>query len=177
MNLGGTKMTRPPQFKDVDDENKELILEYINFRKNNLNKAKQTTNGDNTTLVTLARFIKKPLKDVTEQDLQEFFSKENILNRLTADLYAVRIVNFYKWLFKLKKRQRPAIMEWYEYQTKQQKNKSKDPNAKEKYFVLPEDYEKLIKYSLNFQEKTLWEIMYLSGARPSEILTMNISDS
>lgn len=65
-------------------------------------------------------------------------------------------------------------MECYEYQTKQQKNKSKDPNAKEKYFVLPEDYEKLIKYSLNFQEKALWEIMYLSGARPSEILTMNI---
>lgn len=81
MNLGGTKMTRPPQFKDVDDENKELILEYINFGKNNLNKAKQTTNGDTTTLVTLARFIKKPLKDGTEQDLQEFFSKENILNR------------------------------------------------------------------------------------------------
>lgn len=74
-------MTRPPQFKDVDDENKELILEYINFGKNNLNKAKQTTNGDTTTLVTLARFIKKPLKDGTEQDLQEFFSKENILNR------------------------------------------------------------------------------------------------
>ncbi|UCB59256.1 MAG: hypothetical protein JSV67_02895 [Thermoplasmatales archaeon] len=123
-------MTRPPQFKDVDDENKELILEYINFGKNNLNKAKQTTNGDTTTLVTLARFIKKPLKDVTEQDLQEFFSKENILNRLTADLYAVRIVNFYKWLFKLKKGKDPQLWNVMNIKPNNKKTKVRTPTQK-----------------------------------------------
>ena len=65
-------------------------------------------------------------------------------------------------------------MEWYEFQTMQQKEKLKDPNAKEKYFITRQEYEKLIQTSTDIQEKALWEILYLSGARPSEILSMAI---
>jgi len=55
-------------------------------------------------------------------------------------------------------------MEWYEYQTKQEKDRNRDPDAKEKYYITTEEYDKIIKYSLDniWMEQELWETLYLS---------------
>jgi len=65
---------------------------------------------------------------------------------------------------KLKKRKPVEIMEWYEYQTKQEKDRNRDPDAKEKYYITTEEYDKIIKYSLDniWMEQALWETLYLS---------------
>jgi len=161
---------------DVSKTNKNTILEYA---KERLTKGKyeKTIYGETTTLIKLARFLKKELRYATEEDMKDFFSdKEIVKSPISADLYATRIMAFYRWgqwqKEKIKRKQRPDIMYWYKHQSTNCRNKEYD--EKTKWFIHRKEYDKLLLSSPNVQDKALWEVFYLTGARPDEVLSMKI---
>jgi len=171
----GNKVTER-KWIGISRQNKTILLLYFDYRSNVQKKSLKTVYNESNTLRKLARCLDKTVfKDITEKDLQSFFgNSNNVKNNLSRDLYATHIIKFYNWLFKLKRKQRPEIMEWFEYQTSAQKRKDIDPNMKEKNFITREEYEKLLQYSPDLQEKALWETLYLSGARSGEICSVII---
>jgi integrase len=161
---------------DVSETNKNKILEYAKKRRAK-GKYEKTIYGETTTLIKLARFLKKEFKYATEKNMKDFFSdKEIVRSPVSADLYATRIIAFYRWgqwqKEKIKRKQRPDIMDWYEHQTKNYKNKDYDKKAK--WFIHRKECDKLILTSPNVQDKALWEVFYLTGARLDEVLSMKI---
>jgi len=159
----------------ITQENHETIEKYTDYRRNIKNRAKQTVKAEKSTLRNLAKHLRnKPFKNATTDDLQSFFHP--IPNRGSKDIYANHLIQFYRWLLQLKRRERPEIMDWYDYQTKREKDKHRDPNHKENNFITPTDYKKIIQTSTSLQDKALFETYYLSGARLSEVLSMTIKD-
>jgi len=160
----------------INNSNKATVLRYENFRLKVQRKSVQTIRNEANTLRKLARLLrKKEFKDATEQDLLSFFENKKIVKSDNSrDLYGAHIIKFYNWLLELKRKKRPDIMEWFEYQTASQRQKKYDPNRKEKRFITRKEYDALQKWTVDQQEKALWETLYLSGARPSEICSMRI---
>lgn len=162
-------------WKNITPENKKIIESYLEFRNNN-NKASTTVKNESNTLRKLARFLgDKSLKDATQDNLETFFGDKTIVkNWNSRDLYGAHISKFYNRIFKLRRKQRPEIMDWFEYQSADQRDKNHDPDAYEKFFIRPEEYKKLIASTIDPQEKALWQTMYLTGPRPSEACSMRI---
>ncbi|MCK5260632.1 MAG: tyrosine-type recombinase/integrase [Thermoplasmatales archaeon] len=160
----------------VSDSNKATLLLYQDYRLNVQKKSKQTVKNESNTLRKLARFHgKQDFKNITEQEIQSFFGNSDIVqSNRSRDLYGAHIIKFYNWLLKLKRKRRPPFMDWFEYQNEAQRQKEIDPNKKEKQFITRDEYDLLIKWTADTQEKALWEALYLSGARPSEICSMRI---
>jgi len=164
------------RWKGVNEANKNKIMEYAQERRAK-GKYEKTVYGETTTLIKLARFLKKEFRNTTEKDMKDFFSdKEIVKSVVSADLYAAIIIAFYRWgqwqKELIKRKQRPKIMDWYEHQTTNYKNK--DYEEKIKWLIHRREYDKLILTSHNVQDKALWEVFYLTGARPIEVLSMKI---
>ena len=160
----------------VNKTNKNKIIEYAKERRTE-GKHEKTIYGETTTLIKLARFLKKEFRYATERDMKNFFSdKEIVKSPISADLYATRIIVFYRWgqwqKEKIKRKQRPDIMNWYEHKTKNYKYKGYDKKAK--WFIHRKECDKFILTSPTVQDKALWEVFYLTGARPDEVLSMKI---
>jgi len=167
---------RKDRWMGVNKTNKRKILEYAKERRAK-GKHEKTIYGETTTLIKLARFLKKEFRYATEKDMKDFFSdKEIVKSPISADLYATRIIAFYRWgqwqKEKIKRKQRPDTMEWYKHQTKNYKNKDYDKKAK--WFIHRKECDKLILTSPTVQDKALWEVLYLTGARLDEVLSMKI---
>jgi integrase len=162
------------KFVNISKSNNKTILDYQKYRESRVSE--NTVRNEYFTLRKLAHFLNKTdFKDATRKQMEDFFSDTDNVSTKSRDLYASNILKFYQWLLQLKRKQRPPCMESYEYRTSAEKDRDKDPNPREKYNIEIEDYKKLLDCSLNIQEKALWETMYLSGARPSEILSMKIN--
>ncbi len=167
---------RKDRWIGVNETNKKKILEYAKERRAK-GRHEKTIYGETTTLIKLARFLKKEFRYATEKDMKDFFSdKEIVKSPISADLYATRIIAFYRWgqwqKEKIKRKQRPDIMDWYKHQTKNYKNKDYDKKAK--WFIHRKECDKLILSSPTVQDKALWEVLYLTGARLDEVLSMKI---
>jgi len=154
--------------------NKEILKQYKTFREVN-NKATKTIKGDIGTLKLLLRFTNnKPFDKITETDMIDFFKTIKSLG--TKTIYGMRIMGFYKWLWKLEKHQRPANMKWFEFPSAELKAKNGEPDVK-KYLIIDEEYGKIQHYC-RYEPRwaALYETLYLSGGRPDEIMQMKIKD-
>ena len=163
------------KWRDISPENKLVIENYCRFRRNTCKKSFSTVSAEENTLRKLARFLNKPLKDATEDDMISFFGDTTVVGSLKSrDLYGVQLCTFYRHILKLRRKERPLIMDWFYFSTKAEKKKQVDPDAYEKFFIQPDEYQKMIDFSSNSQDKALWQTMYLTGARPSEIASMKV---
>jgi integrase len=163
---------------DKNESQSTQIKEYATYRIKNLNRSIDTVKCEKITLKKLAKFLKnKKFEDVTEKDLQEFFRTLNGARR-SIDLYALHIKVFYKWLLKLRKREQPRIMDWYENITAKEIRKNQSANPMKEFFISKSDYEKIQRGSLDVHgmKEALWETFYLSGGRRKEIAEMKIKD-
>ena len=153
--------------------NKEILKSFKEYREAN-SKSTKTIKGDVTTMSQLIEYTNnKPLKNVTENDLQGFLKNKSLG---TKTQYAMRLINFYRWLNKLDKHTRPENMKWYEFPTADLKAKYKEPNVK-KYLITDDEYNKIIQYCKDDSKWcALFETLYLSGARPNEANQMNVGD-
>lgn len=142
-----------------------------------MRRSKKTSYAETTTMIKLARNLnKKSFRNATKKDMQSFFAKPDLTNSgRTRDTYGTQIIKFFNWLFDLKRKERPDNMVWFEHQTAKEKERSTNPNKKEEQFLTREEYDRLISGSHDLQDKALWEIFYLSGARPGEIHSMAIN--
>ena len=161
-------------WEGIKASDKNLIIEYADYRYNTMNKALDTCRNHSAILRQLSISLKeKPLTKADEKDIQNFLGK---YKQETRDLYATCLILFYRHILKLKRKQRPPFLEYYDYQTAKDRERRIDPNRKEKYFITRKEYDTLIEHSDNLQDRALWECLYLSGARCGEICSMNIED-
>ena len=159
----------------VNTKNEKLIEEYLFIRKSN-NKSEVTLKNEKITLTKLSDFIGNNFKDVTETNLQNFINTYNGSLR-SRDLIGSRLIQFYRWIEKCDKRDRPTLMKWFEFTTKKQLDKVKDPD-KEKYLISSKEYKKIINATKDVHGmwEALWETYYLSGGRRDEVRHMRIKD-
>jgi integrase len=172
---------RRKKFTHISKENLTIIDKYVKYATIRKTLEKKSQRNIKTTLEKLADYLeKKSLKKATEEDLMSFFGNPEIMNQhnRSRSSYAVHIIPFYRWVEEIKGKSRPKNMEWFVHQSSSQARRYADPERKEKSLILPEDYEKIIQTSNDAygQNKALWELMYLSGARPNEIAQLKIRD-
>lgn len=157
----------------VNKTNADIIDKYLEFKiiqKPEISH--RSLRNIKETLKKLSDFLKeKPLKNATEKDLQDFFKSISNEHYTSRDTYANHIIPFYRWEKKLNKKERPQNMLWYEFTTKREKERKKDPYFKEKYLITTEEYEKMLNYNHDIynQSNAILETYYLSGIRPEEL--------
>lgn len=159
----------------VTNENQTQIDKYVAFRKS-LKKSSIKLKNEYATLEHLGHFLgDKTFDQATEKDLQQFF--DGIDNLGTRDIKGLRITQFYRWLNKLDKKDKPEVMKWFEFSSSDQRERNKDPDVK-KYLITPEEYRQIITASgdAHGMWQALWETYYLSGGRLGEIHGMIIKD-
>ncbi len=154
--------------------NQEIMHEYVKNRQAN-SKAVNTIKTDITSLKGLLSFVdNKPFKNITEEDTRDFIG--GFSNVATKVQYATRIIKFYRWFNRLDNRERPSIMKWFEYPSKDLLIKNKDADVKQ-YLITDEEYQTIIQFCGEEPKwSALFETLYLSGARPNEVNQMNIGD-
>ncbi len=156
------------------ENNNEILKKFLEYRQL-CNKSQSTIKLDSIVISEFRRFTKdKPFGDVTEQETKGFIKKQKALGTRTS--YGTRLIIFFRWLNKLKKRQRPKIMEWFEFPTAALIRRNKDPDVK-KFLIEDDEYDK-IQQNIGHDPKwsALFESLYLSGARPNEVNQMNVGD-
>jgi integrase len=116
-------------------------------------------------------------KDVSAEYLIDFFNDPYINKSWkTRDNYGTSLILFFRWLLKCRRKERPENMEWFDYTVNAKRRQSKDPDAYKKYFIEPEGYEKIIEHCVDYMDMALFEVLYVSGARPDEVSSMKIHD-
>jgi len=156
------------------ETNEELIKNFIEYRKAN-SWVESTLKNDKYALIRLCKFTNnKPLRKINENDTIAFI---NSLNKLgTKSENAQKLILFFRWLHKNKRKERPKNMEWFEFPSKDKMIKHSDPD-KQKHLITDEEYKKIIQFSMrNPKWSAIYEMLYLSGARPDEIAKMNYED-
>jgi integrase len=171
----GTKYNK--KYFDISKENLEIMEDFKDYRLA-LGRGSGTIRSNITLLRRLGNWLgDKSFKDATETDMIDFFKQPDIQRKWrTKDNYGTILIMFYRWLFKLKRKERPQILDWFEYTPKPTRRKSKDPKAKEKYFITRDEYDAIINHCNTYMERALFEVMYNSGARPDEVAHMRIQD-
>ncbi len=159
-------------WKDIPKENRQVLIQYLKDRLNSDRKELGTVTNERSILLRLSRHItNKSYAQLTERDMKDYFATVTDASR---DLTATKIILFYRKILKLKKKVRPDCMEWFEYTTKKQKQKHVDADAVTKYFITQEEYSNIMRVTVDQQAKALFETLYLSGARSSEVCSMTI---
>ena len=111
-------------------------------------------------------FLKPELKDIEKlvRGIDKRYESGN-----TRDDYKVTIKRFYRWLLGDDKTV-PEIVRWIKLNGNPEEKKKPEP------IVTEEEYSKLINACLNPRDKALIALLYDSGCRISELLTLRIED-
>ena len=169
----------------ANESNSKTIKDYINDYKIIKKSASlHTIRNKNQILRKLSHYLEnntnhKSLKKATKDDLKQFFNNSKYVTIGSHNLTGSHIIPFYRWVYEIEdKHLRPANMGWYETTSKRAKLRNTDPHRKEKLFIKPDEYKKIIEYSKDFygQNKAIWETYYISGFRPDELSSMSIED-
>jgi len=119
-------------------------------------------------LKAFGKFLKKPFNDAVRKDFEDFFISINDRKETTIFGWKVGIRLFYKWLFNIRgKGKYPEIVE-YEI-----KKPSKVMIPK---FLSEEQVKEMISITDCIRDKCLLSVMFESGCRIGEILSLNIED-
>ena len=158
-------------------DNRRIIEKYQEYRLNKkpINRPRNLISS----IRKLANYLNnKKLEDATIKDLMYFFNpKNNIVTVKTRNYHYQIIKQFYQYIDKIPRKKIPKRLEWYEPITDKEKTRYGDSDKKIKHLITREDYQKIMKKSNDVygQDKALWEIMLLSGARPEEIAKLKIN--
>jgi len=177
----GLNMKRSIKLYEVSETNKKNIEEFIEFKKAQKGNTIEDRSLGNLeeNLKKLANFAgSRNLKNLTDKELQDFFTSIESEKYTSRDTYATTYIQFYRWVFKLPKRTPPSNMIWFTFTSAKSKRKNRDIRAKEKYFITLEEYNKMIDYSTDQygRNKAIWETYHLSGIRPEELPSLIIED-
>jgi integrase len=116
-----------------------------------------------------------PIEKASEQQLMAYFKTVKSLE--SHNIQGSIIMNYLRFKLKIKnKRQRPPNMEWYEWVSKDRKEKEKHHEGIKRFLITPEEYEKLLEVSIDKYGlwEGLWEAFSLSGGREKEVWSMQI---
>ena len=178
-------MPNKKTFLNVSDQNKAIIEEHIKYRASQKYLPPKSQLNIKNALKKLADYSyhhlqNKSIKNLTKEELIEFFSPDGKHVTIgSRDIYATHIIEFYRWVDDIDEpRIRPKRMTFYRRNNTAQKRRQIDPDFKEMHLITPNDYGLILKHSNDVlgQNEALWETLYLSGARPSEVAHLQIKN-
>ena len=145
-----------------------IVNKYKEFRKTIDNKTDQTIRSEQYTLQEYQKFLNKPFKDATEEDVMKFL---NLYKETTQNTIIGRLRPFYRWLFDIDNGDPlPACI-------KRIKNRKRDTNIEyRERIITPNEYQRLIDFTSKPVHKAIIETLYLFGVRISELLSMTSTD-
>ncbi|MCJ7570325.1 MAG: hypothetical protein MUO82_00385 [Candidatus Thermoplasmatota archaeon] len=160
----------PILWDKITEENKKLLIDYSQELIPLDNKSIGTIKLEINSVRKICKyFYPKNIKELSKQELQEFFSNEKEIPEISSkDRYATHLNNFYQYAFELERRERYKTMKWFIHQAKSKKRKSMTQEEKKKQFITREEYEQLINSPISIQSKAMWEMYYLCGFRNGE---------
>jgi len=151
---------------DIDEKNKELILNFDDEIKAN-GLTFSTRRIRLMALKKLVFSIKKPLTKLEKKDLVEYFSElEESLEPLTVKIHKVSVKRFFKWLNGNK--EYPDVVDWIKVSNNHNKNKLPEE------LLTKEEIKNMIELADNPRDKALIALLYDSGCRAGELLSLRI---
>ena len=162
----------------MSEQNQKLIDEFCAFHQKARGRSKSTVRTYRASLRKLGAFLEnKSFSDATKKDLMVFFQVSEF-NPVSRNNYGARIQAFYRWLEDLSKRKIPERMEWFEYASKEEKQRNEDIHQLEGQMIERDEYMKIIEHVKDNlgMEQAMWEVFYLTGGRNSEIAKLRIKD-
>lgn len=139
----------------------DLIISYVRYRRAE-NLSSDTIVNDLKALIELSKVIKKPMKELTESDVYDFFDTLSSRSKATASLYKIKIKGFFKFIG----REDLAKL----CKVKRSISERKLPED----LLTPEDIELLINSAQNLRDRAYIAVLYESGARRGELQELQI---
>jgi integrase len=153
----------------VLDENKQLILRFINSRRAQGIKAVRLKK-----LVSLLRdialLLNKPLLESTREDIEAFlcYLEQRNYSGWTKSDYKVILRTFYKWLLG-NDEEYPLVVKWI-------KNKEPKDSLLPEELLTEEEVLRLVSNAKYIRDKAFIYLLWESGARIGEMLTLRIKN-
>jgi len=163
---------------DITLDNRRIIREFVDY-KSNKSLIDRPRNLESP-LRKLADYLgEKSLSKATSEDIEYFLNpKNNIVSIKSRNYILNQLKLFYRWIDDVDRHTMPDRLRRIENISNKQLRRFKDHKQKIKHLITPKDYKKIIKYSNDAfgQNKALWELMALSGARPEEVSKLQINN-
>ena len=142
-------------------ENKIIIEEYLQFRKNVENARDSTLKSESFVLLTLDKHLgNKSFKKAIESDIIGYLDK---YCDTTKNMRIIFLKKFYRWLFKLEKGERlPDCVRRIKTTVRSPMNYYNDTEYRER-IVTEAEYEKLIDSSHKIMHTAMIETLYNFG--------------
>ena len=122
-----------------------------------------------STLKLISRRLRKPFTDAKKEDIVDLIAgvEERDISPWTKHDYKVVLKKFYKWL---KDSESPPEVSWIKIPTNIRNNLVKER------LLTPEEINKLAEVATNIRDKALILVLFETGRRIGEILTLRIRD-
>jgi len=149
--------------------NKEIMEKYETLRLEEVTPI--TWQNQKNIINKLNRFLEKPFKKTTEDDILKFLST-NKLKLSSKDTYKGIIIPFYKWIFDWEYGEKlPTCIKNIKKRKKRQRERDINIDSADRK-IKPENYKKLIK-TANMKEKAILETFNTFGIRRAELRSIN----
>lgn len=139
----------------------DLIISYVRYRKTE-GLSSETIANDLKALIELSKVINQPMKELTENDVYNFFDFLNSRSKGTATLYKTKIKGFFNFIG----REDLAKL----CKVKKSNSERKLPED----LLTPADIELLINSAQNLRDRAYIAVLYESGARKGELQEIQI---
>jgi site-specific recombinase XerD len=162
--------TRNDKIKNVSKENEELIAKYADdCYAEGLTKVRVDKYGGY--LRNIARWLGTDIASATKDDVKRLVAELERSSYMdwTKHDYKVTIKRFWRWLRQTEDTY-PEEVRWIK--TTMKKTSAKLPED----LLTPADVRKLIESAVNLRDKALISVLYESGCRIGELLSMRIKD-
>lgn len=170
MNPSETNVSRADKLKALSRENRELILKFIkDCYAEGLNKRRADKYLGQ--LINIANSLEVNFAKATKEDIKRLVGKieQSGYMEWTKHDYKVTVKRFWKWLRQTEDMY-PEEVRWIKTTVKNASNKLPED------ILTQEDIRKLIENAINLRDKALISVLYESGCRIGEILSMRIKD-
>ncbi len=151
------------------NENEKLIKKFLDYKKNhNGHFTKRTFEIKEGIIKRFFKEIDKDIKKINDKEISKFLSKFQKLS--TRNLNLITLREFYRWYYKLEKKdQLPDCIKDFEIATE---NAIRRQQTKER-MITEQEYKELLNGFVDPQYKAIVQLQWTTGARISEILSIN----
>ncbi len=148
-----------------------MIDEYITYISLTKKLSDNTIESYTNSLNIFKRYVKKELNKITDKDIENYLSFLNNTHSNASVNHEITVLNeFYKFILR-KGYTSKNPMEFF--------SSRKNPKRLPKYLTV-EEVDSLLNISLNdkfdYRNKAMFELMYATGTRVSEILSLEVGD-
>ena len=161
------------------ESDEQILKRYM--RERNIDKSKHTLKIDNLVLRTFSRYVKKPFREVTKDDVMDFFdamrtgkitSQYGRYGGYTIELYKSQIKKFFKWLYDFEITQKvPEQVAWIKLNVKKAyKHKTKAD------ILTLEEIEQFIEAAKTPRNRAIISVLFDSACRISEFTNLSVGD-